>query len=242
MSTVTSETAPDWWMKWWTVFFFAWFIGYGPLMAIFVARISRGRSIRQMILAVGVMAPVATTVWFTLLGGSGIFYQMTGVIDLTEALNNFQFDVATLTVAQELPGGAFMAVAILVLTTIFVATTGDSMSYYLRCRHRPRSAQRPGASVLGRCHGIDGGHPALHGRGPDRCTPAVHRDHGHTGLTDPVAVALDGAEIRLRHGPSTGPGRTTGSLGKTPRNGRMPLLPPQAAIMRLKGGRASSRS
>jgi len=129
MSTVTSETAPDWWMKWWTVFFFAWFIGYGPLMAIFVARISRGRSIRQMILAVGVMAPVATTVWFTLLGGSGIFYQMTGVIDLTEALNNFQFDVATLTVAQELPGGAFMAVAILVLTTIFVATTGDSMSY-----------------------------------------------------------------------------------------------------------------
>ncbi|MBB3191243.1 BCCT family transporter [Halomonas cerina] len=129
MATMTAETAPAWWMQWWTVFFFAWFIGYGPLMAIFVARISRGRTIRQMILAVAVMAPIATTVWFTLLGGSGIHFQLTGMIDLTEALNNFQFDVATLTVAQALPGGTLMALAILVLTTIFVATTGDSMSY-----------------------------------------------------------------------------------------------------------------
>ncbi len=72
MATMTADTAPAWWMQWWTVFFFAWFIGYGPLMAIFVARISRGRTIRQMILAVAVMAPIATTIWFTLLGGSGI--------------------------------------------------------------------------------------------------------------------------------------------------------------------------
>ena len=116
-------------MQWWTVFFFAWFLGYGPLMAIFVARISKGRTIRQMILTVAVLAPLATAVWFTLLGGAGIFYQFTGVIDLTEALNNFQFDVATLTVAQALPGGTAMAAAILTLTTIFVATTGDSMTY-----------------------------------------------------------------------------------------------------------------
>ncbi|MDR5868623.1 BCCT family transporter [Halomonas koreensis] len=129
MATMTSQTAPDWWMQWWTVFFFAWFIGYGPLMAIFVARISRGRTIRQMILAVAVMAPIATTVWFTLLGGSGIHYQLSGAIDLSAALQDFQFDVATLTVAQALPGGPVMALAILVLTTIFVATTGDSMSY-----------------------------------------------------------------------------------------------------------------
>lgn len=129
MSTMTATTAPAGWMQYWTVFFFAWFIGYGPLMALFVARISRGRSIRQMILAVAVMAPLATTVWFTLLGGSGIFYQLDGVIDLTEPLANFEFSVATLTIAQALPGGALMGIAILLLTTIFVATTGDSMSY-----------------------------------------------------------------------------------------------------------------
>lgn len=129
MATMTSETAPDWWMKWWTVFFFAWFIGYTPLMSIFVARISRGRTIRQTILAVSIMAPIATTIWFTLLGGSGVYYQLTGAFDLTEALNGFAFDQATLTVAKTLPGGVIMAAAVLLLTTIFVATTGDSMSY-----------------------------------------------------------------------------------------------------------------
>lgn len=129
MATMTAETAPGWWMKWWTVFFFAWFIGYTPLMAVFVARISRGRTVREMILAVAVLAPIATTIWFTLLGGSGIYHQLAGTFDLTEALNGFRFDVATLTVAQALPGGTWMAAAILLLTTIFVATTGDSMSY-----------------------------------------------------------------------------------------------------------------
>lgn len=129
MATMTSETAPDWWMQWWTIFFFAWFIGYAPLMAIFVARISRGRTIRQTIIAVAVLAPIATTIWFTLLGGSGIYYQLTGVVDLAETLQGFSFDVATLAVAQALPGGIWMAAAILLLTTIFVATTGDSMSY-----------------------------------------------------------------------------------------------------------------
>lgn len=129
MATMTSQTAPDWWMKWWTVFFFAWFIGYTPLMAVFVSRISRGRTVREMIISVAVLAPIATTIWFTLLGGSGIYHQLAGTFDLTEALGNFQFDVATLTVAQALPGGTWMAAAILLLTTIFVATTGDSMSY-----------------------------------------------------------------------------------------------------------------
>ncbi|WP_447530232.1 BCCT family transporter [Vreelandella sp. TE19] len=129
MVTTTAETAPADWMQWWIVFFYAWFIAFAPLMAIFVARISRGRTIREMILAVAVIAPIATTVWFTLLGGSGIYYQLTGAIDLTEALQGFQFDIATLTVAQALPGGTWMALAILLLTTIFVATTGDSMSY-----------------------------------------------------------------------------------------------------------------
>ncbi|MGN8160384.1 BCCT family transporter [Salinisphaera sp. SWV1] len=135
MATQTPLTAPAGWLKWWTIFFFAWFIGYGPLMAIFVARISRGRTLRQMIVSVAVLAPIATTIWFTLLGGSGIHGQMTGAFDLTQPLSAFKFDVATLTVAQSLPGGLVMALAILLLTSIFVATTGDSMSYAIAVVH-----------------------------------------------------------------------------------------------------------
>lgn len=135
MGTQTPLSAPVSWLQWWTIFFFAWFLGYGPLMAIFVTRISRGRTLRQMIVSVAILAPIATTVWFTLLGGSGIYGQMTGAFDLSDALTSYKFDVATLTVAQSLPGGLIMALAILLLTSIFVATTGDSMSYAIAVVH-----------------------------------------------------------------------------------------------------------
>ncbi len=98
-----------------------------------------------LVLAVAVLAPLATTVWFTLLGGTGIYYQLTDVIDITEALENFQFDVATLTVAQALPGGTWMAMAILLLTTIFVAASG--LCHGARARaHRLISAYKPCSS------------------------------------------------------------------------------------------------
>ena len=70
------------WLDWWTVFFWGWFLGYGPLMAMFVARISRGRTIREMILLISVVAPVITCFWFTIVGGSvnlGIDTVFTGV-------------------------------------------------------------------------------------------------------------------------------------------------------------------
>lgn len=143
MATQSPLTAPVSWLKWWTIFFFAWFIGYAPLMAIFVTRISRGRTIRQMILSIAILAPLATTFWFTLLGGSGIHYQMAGVFDLSGPLSSFKFDVATLTVAQALPGGSLMAIAIMLLTSIFVATTGDSMSYAIAVVNTGHDAPSP---------------------------------------------------------------------------------------------------
>jgi len=94
---------------------------------------------------VAVLAPLATTIWFTLLGGTGIYYQLTDVIDITEALENFQFDVATLTVAQALPSGTWMAMAILLLTTIFVAASG--LCHGARARaHRLISTYKPCSS------------------------------------------------------------------------------------------------
>src|SRR5690606_26346145 len=70
------------WLGWWTVFFWGWFLGYGPLMAIFIARVSRGRSIRSIIIMLSIVAPLITNFWFTIIGGSGIaLEQMTpGVI------------------------------------------------------------------------------------------------------------------------------------------------------------------
>src|SRR5699024_4554610 len=64
------------WLGSWILFFFAWLIGYGPMMAIFTARISRERTIRELVLAVAIIAPVIATFWFTVVGGTGIFQEL----------------------------------------------------------------------------------------------------------------------------------------------------------------------
>ncbi|MEM6733246.1 MAG: BCCT family transporter, partial [Myxococcota bacterium] len=74
------------WLDYWTVFYWGWFLSYAPLMSIFVARISRGRSIREIVLAVAVVAPLLTNFWFSILGGSGIAFELTNAGSVSDAL------------------------------------------------------------------------------------------------------------------------------------------------------------
>ncbi|MTI69895.1 MAG: BCCT family transporter [Firmicutes bacterium] len=117
------------WLSSWTVFFWGWFIGYGPMMAIFISRISRGRTLRELFIAVAVIAPLVTNFWFTVIGGSGIFYEMQTPGAISNALNSAGMPAAMLAITQQLPMGFFMATAFLFVTVSFVATTCDSMAY-----------------------------------------------------------------------------------------------------------------
>ncbi|WP_433872503.1 BCCT family transporter [Saccharopolyspora sp. CA-218241] len=116
------------WLGSWTVFFFGWFIGYAPLMSIFVARISRGRTVRQLVGYIAVVAPVATALWFTVLGGTGIMLEQRTPGSVSGPLNDAGLPAAVVAITQQLPWGGVLGVALLVLTTTFVATTTDSMS------------------------------------------------------------------------------------------------------------------
>ncbi|MFO7802742.1 MAG: BCCT family transporter [Desulfovermiculus sp.] len=116
------------WLGWWTVFFWGWFIGYGPLMGVLVARISRGRTIREMMVAVGIIAPVASHFWFTILGGSGIFFEMNNAGVISEPLNASGLPAALLAIVGQLPMDQILIPVFLLLIFIFLATTGDSMS------------------------------------------------------------------------------------------------------------------
>ena len=126
---MASYRADTGWVNGWTVFFWGWFIGYGPLMAMFIARISRGRTIRQLIVTLSLIAPLVTYFWFTIVGGSGIAAELAspGVISAPYAESGMP--AALLAITQQLPWGFLISVLFLVLTTIFVATTGDSMTY-----------------------------------------------------------------------------------------------------------------
>ncbi|MFP4158533.1 MAG: BCCT family transporter [Desulfobacterales bacterium] len=127
-TTLSLFRGDEGWLGWWTLFFWGWFIGYGPLMAVLVARISRGRTIRQMVTAVGVAAPIITHFWFTILGGSGIFFEMENSGVISEPLEASGLPAALLAIVGQLPMAQILLPVFLLLIFIFLATTGDSMS------------------------------------------------------------------------------------------------------------------
>ncbi|MDN3611955.1 BCCT family transporter [Vibrio ostreicida] len=117
------------WLSWWTVFFWGWFIGYGPMMAIFIARISRGRTIRQLILSISIAAPLITCFWFSVVGGSGLAFELNHPGSISEAFEGFNLPAVLLAITSQLPFPTVIAVLFLILTTTFIVTTGDSMTY-----------------------------------------------------------------------------------------------------------------
>ncbi|MTH35898.1 BCCT family transporter [Paracoccus limosus] len=119
------------WLGWWTVFFWGWFMGYGPLMAIFIARVSRGRSIRQIVIMLSIAAPLITNFWFTIIGGSGISFEMAAPDTIAGPFEGFNLPAALLAITSVMPAGFILSILFLILTMIFVATTSDSMSYVI---------------------------------------------------------------------------------------------------------------
>ncbi|MDA5557755.1 BCCT family transporter [Shimia sp. MMG029] len=119
------------WLGWWTVFFWGWFMGYGPLMAMFIARVSRGRSIRSIIIMLSIVAPIVTNFWFTIIGGTGIAMELEATGSISSAFEGFNLPAALLAITNNLPMGFVISILFLILTTIFVATTGDSMSFVI---------------------------------------------------------------------------------------------------------------
>ncbi|MEO7129777.1 MAG: BCCT family transporter [Dermatophilaceae bacterium] len=117
------------WVSGWTIFFFGWFLGYAPLMAIFIARISRGRTARDLLVCSAVIPPIATTLWFTVLGGTGIWIEQNTPGAISGPLETDGLPAAVMAISENLPLAGVLAIGFLLLTITFVATTADSMSY-----------------------------------------------------------------------------------------------------------------
>ncbi|MGB7270494.1 MAG: BCCT family transporter [Albidovulum sp.] len=119
------------WLGWWTVFFWGWFLGYGPLMAMFIAKVSRGRSIRSIIIMLAIVAPIVTNFWFTIIGGTGISLEQLTPGVISGPFEGFNLPAGLLAITQAMPMGFILSLLFLILTLIFVATTGDSMSFVI---------------------------------------------------------------------------------------------------------------
>ena len=118
------------WYGEWTVFFWAWGIAWAPYVGMFIARVSRGRTIQEFVFGVLIMPAVLGALWFVVFGGTALDMQMSGTADIARQTEGNE-ELALFLMLQQLPLGMILSVLGLLLITIFFITSADSASYVL---------------------------------------------------------------------------------------------------------------
>lgn len=115
------------WQRQWTLFYWAWTISWAPYVGIFIARISRGRTVREFVAGV-LLAPTAfTLVWFGVFGLSAIQVEMSGQIALAEQVQQDP-SVAIFAFLEALPFSGIASALSVIIIVIFFTTSSDSAS------------------------------------------------------------------------------------------------------------------
>lgn len=112
------------WFHGWTVFYWAWWCTWGPLVGVFVARISRGRTLRQMVGVVMLVPTLATICWFSAFGLGAIEQMIGGTSTLAAGLSDV--NMAIFQFLEVLPLPALSSILVVVLLVIFMVTSVDS--------------------------------------------------------------------------------------------------------------------
>ena len=117
------------WSRWWTVFYWAVWFAYAPVIGIFYTRICYGRTVRQF-LAVNLVAPALFCIlWFTIFGGTAIEMQLSGAFDIFQALADKGTEIAVFAFFGELPLGMVLNLVFLLIIIISFVTMANSMTY-----------------------------------------------------------------------------------------------------------------
>ena len=124
MSFRTGTFGDQEWMAAWTIFYWAWWISWAPFVGTFVARISRGRTIREFILGVVAMPTGLGFVWFAIVGSTGINLQTTGQADLVGTVATPELSLFT--ALEQLPFTTITSVLSLILIAFFFISGADA--------------------------------------------------------------------------------------------------------------------
>ncbi|MDB2554019.1 BCCT family transporter [Porticoccaceae bacterium] len=115
----------------WTGFYWAWWLAYTGMIGLFFARISRGRTIRQMVLGVIGWGCLGTWLFMAIMGGYSLYLETKGSLAVQEILATQGMSFVNALVIQSMPLGKFTLAAFTLLSVIFYATSIDSAAYVL---------------------------------------------------------------------------------------------------------------
>ncbi|OLQ80516.1 BCCT transporter [Photobacterium proteolyticum] len=115
------------WMHGWTVFYWAWWISWSPFVGMFIARVSKGRTVREFMIAVLIVPTFVTVLWMSVFGGQAIDQVINGVGVLGE--NGLtSVPLAMYEMFEALPFSNVLSVIAIVLVMVFFITSSDSGS------------------------------------------------------------------------------------------------------------------
>ncbi|MBA4805454.1 MAG: BCCT family transporter [Brevundimonas sp.] len=119
---------PRGWMANWTLFYWAWWIAWSPFVGMFIARISRGRTVREFILGVLLVPAGFTFLWMTVFGNTAIALDMGGAQGAISAAVSADLSTAIFRFFEYLPGTAITSTIAVLLVAVFFVTSADSGS------------------------------------------------------------------------------------------------------------------
>ena len=131
MNTWTDPLTDSGFVESWTIFYWAWWLALGPFMGIFVSKISRGRTIREMIFGMLGYGSVGCVLFIAVLGNYALHVQLSDLAPVVDILNERGAPAAIAEVLASLPSGRWLLPFFAVICLIFMATTYDSASYTL---------------------------------------------------------------------------------------------------------------
>ena len=135
--------------QWWPIFYWFWYLALMPVTALFVARISKGRTIREVVLGVTLWASLGCFVILSILGGYSLYLQKTGELDVAAILAATNPGTTAAAVLFHLPLAKLMVPLYALMAMVFLATTLDAASYALAsiCTKELTGDQQPARSL-----------------------------------------------------------------------------------------------
>ncbi|MCE7082087.1 BCCT family transporter [Streptomyces sp. ST2-7A] len=128
LSTRTGAFGGQEWLGAWTIFYWAWWLSWAPFVGTFIARISRGRTVREFLIGVLLIPSGASIIWFSVMGGSALRIDATGAADLTGEIAAGGEEAAMFGLLNALPLGAITSVVAMILVMTYFVTSADSAS------------------------------------------------------------------------------------------------------------------
>jgi BCCT family betaine/carnitine transporter len=114
------------WMQDWTVFYWAWWVSWSPFVGMFIARVSRGRTVREFLVAVLLVPTGVTLLWMSVFGMNALYQAQNGIGSLADGMTSMS--LATFQMLESLPFSGFTTLVGVLLVLVFFVTSSDSGS------------------------------------------------------------------------------------------------------------------